>query len=86
MQKSRGKISKFFINDFLAKISPKIASEASYVFNLTSQKLIKNAKNGPFWNPEVCGKIGLPDRSLLIRQKMAENAKTFPTKSQISFE
>ena len=26
-----------------------IASEASYVYNLSGQKLIKNAKNGPFW-------------------------------------
>ena len=26
-----------------------IASEASYVYILSGQKLIKNAKNGPFW-------------------------------------
>ena len=26
-----------------------ISSEASYVYILTGQKLIKNAKNGPFW-------------------------------------
>ena len=26
-----------------------IASEANYVYILSGQKLIKNAKNGPFW-------------------------------------
>ncbi len=26
-----------------------IASEASYVYILSGQKFIKNAKNGPFW-------------------------------------
>ena len=31
------------------KVSFKIASEASYVYILSGQKLIKNAKNGPFW-------------------------------------
>ena len=31
------------------KVSFNIASEASYVYNLSGQKLIKNAKNGPIW-------------------------------------
>ena len=31
------------------KVSFKIASEASYIFILSGQKLIKNAKNGHFW-------------------------------------
>ena len=31
------------------KVSFNIASEASYVCILSGQKLIKNAKNGPFW-------------------------------------
>ena len=31
------------------KVSFNIASEASYVYNLSGQKLIKNAKNGSFW-------------------------------------
>ena len=31
------------------KVSFTIASEASYVHILSGQKLIKNAKNGPFW-------------------------------------
>ena len=41
------------------KVSFNIASEASYVYILSGQKLIKNAKNGPilasFWKPEACG-------------------------------
>ena len=31
------------------KVSFNITSEASYVYILTGQKLIKDAKNGPFW-------------------------------------
>ena len=31
------------------KVSFNIASEASYTYILSGQKLIKNAKNGPFW-------------------------------------
>ena len=31
------------------KVSFNIASEASYVYILSGQKLTKNAKNGPFW-------------------------------------
>ena len=31
------------------KVSFNIASEASYVYILSGQTLIKNAKNGPFW-------------------------------------
>ena len=31
------------------KVSFDIASEASYIYILSGQKLIKNAKNGPFW-------------------------------------
>ena len=31
------------------KVSFNIASEASYVYILSGQKFIKNAKNGAFW-------------------------------------
>ena len=31
------------------KVSFNIASEASYIYSLSGQKLIKNAKNGLFW-------------------------------------
>ena len=61
------------------KVSFNIASEASYVYILSGQKLIKNAKNGPFWRvfwkPEACGQTVLPDRSVLIGQKLVVNAK-----------
>ncbi len=61
------------------KVSFNIASEASYVYILSGQKLIKNAKNGPFWRsfekPEACGQTVLPDRSVLIGQKLVEKAK-----------
>ena len=44
-----------------------------------NSELIKNAKNGPFWRvfkkPEACGQTVLPDRSILIGQKLVENAK-----------
>ena len=61
------------------KVSFNIASEASYVYILSGQKLIKNAKNGP----EACGQTVLPDRSVLIGQKLAENAKIKKFKSDI---
>ena len=31
------------------KVASNIASEASYVYILSGEKLIKNAKNGRFW-------------------------------------
>ena len=56
-----------------------IASEASYVYILSGQKFIKNAKKGPFWRvfekPEACGQTVLPDRLVLIGQKLVEYAK-----------
>ena len=61
------------------KVSFNIASEASYVYILKGQKLIKNAKKwsilASYWKPEACGQIVLPDMSVLIGQKMVENAK-----------
>ena len=61
------------------KVSFNIASEASYVYILSGQKLLKNAKNvsilASFWKPEACGQTVLPDRSVLKGQKLVENAK-----------
>ena len=60
------------------KVSFNIASEASYVYILNGQKLIENAKNGPFWQVfenKACGQIMLPDWSVLIGHKLMENAK-----------
>ena len=46
-------IFKHLALDGVLKITEKVsfnnASEASYVYILSGQKLIKNAKNGPFW-------------------------------------
>ena len=51
-----------------------IASEASYVYILSGQKLIKNAKKwsilASFWKPKACGQTVLPEG-----QKLVENAK-----------
>ena len=33
-------------------------------------------KHCSLWKPEACGQTVLPDRSLLIGQKLAKNAKT----------
>ena len=61
------------------KVSFNIASEASYVYILSGQKCIINAKKclilASFWKPEACGQTVLPDRSILIGQKLVENAK-----------
>ena len=69
------------------KVSFNIASEASYVYILSGQKLIKNAKNGSilasFLKLEACGQTVLPDRSVLIGQKLVENAKNEKFKCDI---
>ena len=35
----------------------------------------KMANFGKFWKPEAFGQTALPDRSVLIGQKLVENAK-----------
>ena len=60
------------------KVSFKIASDASYVYILSGQKFIKNAKKSIFaifLKTKVYGQTVLPDRSILIRQKLMKNAK-----------
>ena len=61
------------------KVSFNIASEASSVYILSGQKLIKKCQKwcllASFWKPEACGQTVLPDRSVLIEQKLVENAK-----------
>ena len=56
------------------KVPFNIASEASYFYILTGQKLIKKAKNGPFWRV-FDNQTVLPDRSILLRQEFVENVK-----------
>ena len=61
------------------KVACNIASEASYVYILSVQKLIKNAKKWSiltsFRKPETCGQTELPDRSFFIGQRLVENDK-----------
>ena len=38
-----------------------------------------------FWKPEACGQTVLPDRSILIGQKLIENAKKKKKKSNATF-
>ena len=60
------------------KVSFNIASEASYVYNKSGQKFIKNAKNsqfGEFLKSEVGGQTVLPDMSILIGQRLVKKAK-----------
>ena len=56
-----------------------IASEASYVYILSGQKLIQKCRKwsilASFIKPEACGQTVLPERSVLIGQKFMENAK-----------
>ena len=63
----------------LKKVAFNIASEASYVYNLSGRKLIKNAKKWSIWasfrKPEAWGQTVLPDMSLLIGQKLVEDTK-----------
>ena len=40
-----------------------------------NQKYRKWSFLASFWNPEACGQTVLPDRSILIRQKLAGKAK-----------
>ena len=60
-------------------VSFNIASEASYVFILNGQKLIKKCQKwsilASFWKPKACGQTVLPDRSVSIRRKLVENPK-----------
>ena len=60
------------------KVALNNASKASYVYILSGQKLIKNAKKvyfGEFLKTWSYGQPLLPDRSVLVGQKLVENAK-----------
>ena len=57
-----------------------MASEESYVYihieyTKVHQKCQKWFILASFWKPEACSQTVLPDRSILIGQKLAENAK-----------
>ena len=53
------------------------AKRATFTFwvDKSSSKMPKLVNFGSVWKPEACGQTVLPDRSLLMRQKLMENAK-----------
>ena len=55
-------------------------SELRYVYILSGQNILKNAKNAQL---EACGQTVLPERSVFIRQKLVENAKIKKIKCDI---
>ena len=62
------------------KVSFNIASEASYIYILSGQKFIKNAKNGPIWrvfkkNLKSLRSNRVTRQVVLISQKIGGNAK-----------
>ena len=62
------------------KVSFNIASEASYVFTFFKWKKVhenmpKCSILASFWKPNVYSQTALPDRLLLIRHKLVENAQ-----------
>ena len=72
-------LKKVWCLKIIEKVSFNIASEASYVYILSGQKFIKNAKKwsilASFWKLETCFQTVLPDISLIIVQKLMKNAK-----------
>ena len=53
-------------------------SEASYLYILSGQKFLKKAQNGQFGDflkTKAYGHTASPDSSILIGQKLVENAK-----------
>ena len=61
------------------KVSYNIASEASYVYILSGQKLIKNDKNGPFWrvfeNLKLAVKQCYQTGQFQLNKKLMKNAQ-----------
>ena len=61
-----------YVQKITEKVAFNIASEASYIYILSGQKLIKMPKMvnlASFWKSEAYGQTVLPDRSVLIVQK-----------------
>ena len=62
------------------KVALNIASEASYVYISSGQKLIKNAKNdqfSDFLKTKACCQTVLPDRSILVENAKIKNMRHF---------
>ena len=64
------------ITKITEKVPLNIASEARYDYILSGQKFIKKCQKWynlvSFWKPKACGQKELPDRSVLIGQKLVE--------------
>ena len=72
---------RYFMNARCLKITEKLSFDATYVYILSGQKLIKMQKmvhfGNFFWKPEAYSLTVLPDRSLLIGQKSCKIFKYF---------
>ena len=68
---------RYFMNARCLKITEKLSFDATYVYILSGQKLIKMQKMVHFGKPEVYSLTVLPDRSLLIGQKSCKIFKYF---------
>ena len=70
-----------FLNNISSPIGHSIlrAKRATSTFwvGKSCLKMPKIVNFGEFWKPEASGQTGLPDRSILIWQKLVENAKEF---------
>ena len=57
------------------KVSLNIFATFTFGVDKSSWKMPKMVNFGDFWKPEACGQTVLSDRSPLIGQKLAKNAK-----------
>ena len=81
----RGKIKRHCCLKISQKVAFNIASEASYLYILSWQKFIKNAKkNGQFWRVfELAENLKNQDISARVESGYARFARATITKSQI---
>ena len=81
------KCGKFKYEEVLLSYTPTVFEnhrksriQHGYIYILSGQKLIKKWKKKrsvlvSIWKPEICSQIVLPDRSILIEQKLLKEAK-----------
>ena len=68
--------SFFTVFEITVKVSFKIVSDASFIYILSRQNLIKNAKSGPIWRVFENLKLAvIPCYQTLIEQKILEKAQ-----------
>ena len=66
---------------FVQKVAFNIASEASYVYILSGQKLIKNAKNDPFWRVFCLQSNSVTRQVTLKRTKIGRKCQNWKIKN-----